>query len=132
MKKIIRIIVAIIIFVATYTFTFYIPGALIAFKYSWLPYVVAFLLSGIATWYYWTKSSEDNANKSIGDMMLKGGFLIGSISFILGFAGPMIFMPESNQGPLLGLFFTGPIGFVLGLVSGGIFGIIKKRKITSA
>jgi hypothetical protein len=27
----------------------------------------------------------------------------------------MVFKPEANQGPLLGIFITGPLGFVVGL-----------------
>ena len=37
------------------------------------------------------------------------------ICFLVGFVGPMIVTPSSNQGPLLGLFITGPAGMVLGL-----------------
>jgi len=45
-------------------------------------------------------------------------FLLGGIGFVAGFVGPMIFMPSANQGPLLGIFITGPGGFVLGLAYG--------------
>ena len=49
---------------------------------------------------------------------LKFGFVIGGISFLCGFFGPIIFMPSSNQGPLLGIFITGPLGFLVGCVIG--------------
>src|SRR4051794_39779269 len=49
---------------------------------------------------------------------LTGGMIIGSICFIAGFIGPIIFMPHSNQGPLLGIFVTGPFGFVAGTLIG--------------
>jgi len=49
-----------------------------------------------------------------------GGIALGLIGFILGFFGPMIFMPDSNQGPLLGIFITGPVGTVIGGVAGAI------------
>ena len=52
----------------------------------------------------------------------KGGCLLGGIGFIGGYVGPIVFMPESNQGPLLGIFITGPLGFVAGLVFGAIRG----------
>ena len=40
--------------------------------------------------------------------------MVGGIGFIIGFVGPMVFTPESNQGPLLGIFITGPLGFIIG------------------
>ena len=33
------------------------------------------------------------------------------------FVGPMLVMPEANQGPLLG-FLLGPLGFALGAIIG--------------
>lgn len=44
--------------------------------------------------------------------------VLGGIGFAAGFFGPMILRPEANQGPLLGIFITGPAGFVLGLLYG--------------
>jgi hypothetical protein len=37
-----------------------------------------------------------------------------------GFLGPMILAPEANQGPLLGIFITGPLGLVVGAIAGAI------------
>lgn len=51
-----------------------------------------------------------------------GGLIVGGIGFVAGFFGPIILVPNSIQGPLLGIFFTGPIGFVAGVVSGWIYG----------
>ena len=47
-----------------------------------------------------------------------GGSIGGGVAFTAGFFGPMFLSPNSNQGPLLGVFVTGPIGFILGLVTG--------------
>jgi hypothetical protein len=44
--------------------------------------------------------------------------LFGAIGFALGFFGPMILDPGANQGPLLGIFITGPLGFLGGLIYG--------------
>jgi hypothetical protein len=47
--------------------------------------------------------------------------MLGVTGFLIGFFGPMRFHPGANQGPLLGLFFTGPGGVLLGaLVGGGV------------
>jgi len=43
---------------------------------------------------------------------------IGLITFLIGYFGPIIFLPEANLGPLLGIFITGPLGFLLGGVIG--------------
>jgi hypothetical protein len=51
---------------------------------------------------------------------LKGGVILGILGFVGGFFGPMILTPDANQGPLLGIFITGPLGFVLGSVAGYI------------
>ena len=48
-----------------------------------------------------------------------GACCTGFIGFLAGFLGPMIFTPHSNQGPLLGILFTGPFGFVARAQCGG-------------
>lgn len=50
---------------------------------------------------------------------------LGAFGFVVGFAGPIIFIPDSNQGPLLGFFVTGPLGFLVGGIGGCIIGLIK-------
>lgn len=42
--------------------------------------------------------------------------LLGAAGFAAGLFGPMIFTPEANQGPLVGIFISGPAGAALGLV----------------
>ncbi|TIQ26486.1 MAG: hypothetical protein E5X48_33895 [Mesorhizobium sp.] len=59
--------------------------------------------------------------------MLKWGAILGIVGFLGGFVGPVIFTPEANQGPLLGIFITGPLGFVLGLVVGFVLRLLPTR-----
>jgi hypothetical protein len=47
--------------------------------------------------------------------VLMHAVVVGAIAFAAGFFGPIIFTPEANQGPLLGIFITGPLGFVFGM-----------------
>lgn len=47
--------------------------------------------------------------------------MVGGIGFAGGFFGPTIVTPEANQGPLLGIFITGPIGFVVGAMAGAVY-----------
>jgi hypothetical protein len=56
---------------------------------------------------------------------VRPAMLLGGIGFALGFFGPMIFVPGANQGPMLGIFITGPGGFVLGL----IVGVFRARRV---
>jgi hypothetical protein len=44
-------------------------------------------------------------------------------SFSAGFFGPMLLAPGANQGPMLGLFITGP----LGVVAGVMWGVLRAR-----
>jgi len=48
--------------------------------------------------------------------IIRTGILVGAIGFALGFLGPMVLDPTSGNGPLLGIFITGPGGFVAGIV----------------
>lgn len=50
--------------------------------------------------------------------------LLGAVGFLAGFFGPMLFVPEANQGPLVGIFISGPAGALLGLVLLGICAVI--------
>jgi len=43
---------------------------------------------------------------------------LGVTGFSCGYFGPLALSPDANQGPLLGIFITGPGGAVLGLVLG--------------
>jgi len=43
---------------------------------------------------------------------------LGAVGFACGFFGPIALVPEANQGPLLGIFITGPGGALFGLVAG--------------
>jgi hypothetical protein len=53
--------------------------------------------------------------------------ILGSIGFVLGFFGPILFTPNANQGPLLGIFIIGPLGFLFGFIGGIVFWIRKNK-----
>jgi hypothetical protein len=59
-----------------------------------------------------------------------GAVILGGVGFAAGFFGPIIFTPEANQGPLLGIFITGPLGCILGFVLGGLYGAWRQRRRT--
>jgi hypothetical protein len=54
---------------------------------------------------------------------LLGGLVLGGVGFALGFFGPLLITPEANQGPLLGIFITGPLGLIVGFFLGGRYAV---------
>ena len=123
-----RIILLIIVVIAAYYFIYWVPFSLLRFiEHRWIPNIISFLCAigiGIFVW----KKSEKISSSAISTILL-GAFSLGGIGFCLGFFGPIIFTPNSNQGPLLGIIITGPLGFFLGAISGLIYWLIKNKKI---
>ena len=58
--------------------------------------------------------------------------IIGAIGFSGGFFGPMIFTPDANQGPLLGLLITGPLGCAVGAAGGLVFSLRRRLNRSAA
>ena len=56
-----------------------------------------------------------------------GAAILGSIGFAAGFFGPMVFAPGANQGPMLGIFITGPGGALLGGLAGLFYRLNRDR-----
>lgn len=54
-------------------------------------------------------------------------FVFGGVCFALGFFGPMLLAPGANQGPLLGILITGPLGVVFGFAIGVIRELLGKK-----
>jgi hypothetical protein len=52
---------------------------------------------------------------------------IGGVCFAAGFFGPMVLAPGANQGPLLGILITGPLGVVLGFATGVVRELLGYR-----
>ncbi len=58
---------------------------------------------------------------------LRYAVLFGAVGLAAGFFGPMLLAPDANQGPMLGIFITGPLGFLAGLAFGAASTIWKGR-----
>src|SRR5271170_826125 len=88
------------------------------------------ILCGIAAAIYtWIVSAS--ASKDLVRCAVLTAFIVGGITFLAGFIGPIIFYPGSNQGPLLGFLFTGPIGFVAGALGGAAYGSVRAKREAS-
>lgn len=60
----------------------------------------------------------------------RGALIVGGIGFCAGFFGPMVFAPDANQGPLLGIFITGPLGALVGAIGGLVHGVRQRSPST--
>lgn len=108
--------------VATFNFVFWsgIPFILFSLHLPlWVGVLGSFLVAAGVAWYVWAYTASPPA--SLASSVLLGAFLAGGIGFSAGFFGPLLFTPSSrgNLAPLLGLFITGPLGFIFGAAMGG-------------
>jgi hypothetical protein len=53
---------------------------------------------------------------------------VGVVGFLAGFFLPLLLSPEANQGPLLGIFITGPGGAALGLAVGVVATLLRLNR----
>jgi hypothetical protein len=74
------------------------------------------LLMALAT-AFWIWRALGQREAGIAATIVTGAAIGAAIGFVLGFFGPMLIAPAANQGPLLGLFITGPAGALIGLVT---------------
>lgn len=127
MKNVTRALLTFLSLLSSFYFIYRFPFSLIPQSYApqAVKLVVSILLALAIGFYMWKKTEK--ISNGLATHIILGGIIIGSIGFILGFFGPIIFSPDSNQGPLLGIFITGPLGFLMGLVGGGIYWLIRVK-----
>jgi hypothetical protein len=80
--------------------------------------IQALLLTGAAFLLWFAALGNQSSERTKLARTLQIGAVVGGIALVAGFFGPLLFSPGSNQGPLLGIFITGPAGFVLGCIGG--------------
>ncbi|MEN2283393.1 hypothetical protein AAGF08_14705 [Algoriphagus sp. SE2] len=142
MNKLLRIVITLLAFLGAFYFSNWILVILVSVTFgietfpTWINILQSIISFGLALFLaktVWSKNTfSKNSSHSLGKYVLTGMISLGIIGFLIGFIGPLIFMPDANQGPLLGIFVTGPGGLVLGAVGGLIFGIIKNHKLKKA
>ena len=123
MKKSIRIIFSILGTLISYLciyFPFSIPILNFEKDTRHLVAIITAVLIGLFLWLI----TKDSSRKFINQLFITA-IIVGGIGFVIGFIGPIIFYPDANQGPLLGIFITGPLSFLVGLIGGGIYWRIK-------
>jgi len=77
---------------------------------------VAGLIAAFLGWFVLFADNPHERSRMVWTLVIGAG--IGLACFLAGFAGPIVFTPDANQGPLLGIFITGPLGFLAGCVAG--------------
>jgi len=128
MKLLIRGILTALTAVAAFYFVYWVGGALLTslgLSY-WIATLAAILAALAAGRYVWRRTGSFSGG--FASSVATGAIVIGAIGFVAGFFGPLVFVPEANQGPLLGIFLTGPAGFLLGAVAGGVYWLVQRKK----
>jgi hypothetical protein len=98
--------------------------------------VMTWLLQvGVAGWMGWTagrsvmrRGTPGEGEPGLGTAVAVGALSVGTVGFLLGFLGPMLLDPGANQGPLLGIFITGPLGLVVGAAAGAALHFKRTRR----
>lgn len=118
MTQMLRVVLTAATAIAAFFFTFWIGGVVLDLfgLPVWPIIAIAPVVAIVAGRFVWRGSDSPGLMQSVAE----GGVLVGAIGFIGGFFGPLILAPDANQGPLLGLFITGPLGAVIGAVGGGV------------
>jgi hypothetical protein len=127
MKTLFRLLLVVVSAVSTLYFVFWVVGAILMALHvpDWLSLVVSLVAAVAVGRYVWLHTASVQAGL-ISSIVL-GAVILGGVGFTGGFFGPIIFMPGANQGPLLGIFITGPLGFIFGAVGGAIYWFARGR-----
>ncbi len=129
-SSVVRVGLAVVVFVATFYFVYWVPFSLLpGGDHGVFAAVGSALCAAAATFVFWRNGrprARGPTARSLGSYAVAGALVVGGLGFIAGFFGPMLFTPEANQGPLLGLFVTGPAGVVLGAIGGLLVGRARR------
>lgn len=130
MHKLARILLLLVVVLAVYCFVYWLPFAFVAQEQrQWVASLTALLCAVLAGRFVWTRSADPGRSPLVA--MTYGALALGGIGFCVGFFGPLLLAPEANQGPLLGLFITGPLGFVLGAIGGFLYWLWHRDRSSS-
>jgi hypothetical protein len=132
MKTAVRVLVSVVAFLAVDCFVFWMSAGLLPGVNApfWASHLLGLACAAGAGWFVWTRW-VGMAGSGVGRVLscgLFGAIVVGAVGFSIGFFGPIIFTPSSNQGPLLGLFITGPAGFLLGGLGGLLYGMVARAE----
>jgi hypothetical protein len=121
-SSVLKLIAATLVFVAVLFFSYWmIFIQIMPDSEERLAGIAAFMSAAAVAWLAWR--GMNNPGRSILETTAAGAAAVGAIGFCGGFFGPMIFTPDANQGPLLGLLITGPAGGAIGAAGGLVYSL---------
>lgn len=127
MHNLARILLLLVVVPAVYYFVYWLPFAFVPLEQrQWVASLVSLLCAVLAGRFVWARSAQPGRSPLVA--MSYGALALGGIGFCAGFFGPLLLAPEANQGPLLGLLITGPLGFVLGAIGGLIYWLTHRDR----
>lgn len=121
-----RLALSVAAFFGAWLLAYFLTLMLIPDALGWLQPLVAL---GFAIWAgrrVWGQL-EDFRQSGLPVFVGTGALALGGLGFVGGFFGPMLLAPEANQGPLLGIFITGPLGAVLGALAGWVYWLRRRN-----
>jgi hypothetical protein len=125
MKSSTRMLLGVAVFIAVYFLCWPALLLLTGGHLGWLANVGALVLAILAARRTWVRTESGDMTPLFAAGL--GAATVGACGFAIGFVGPMILAPDANQGPLLGIFITGPLGAVLGAFGGYLVGRRRAR-----
>jgi hypothetical protein len=108
--------VAVLAFFGAFLVAWLLALALLPGGVAWAANLLALAAAFYVARQVWIGTAEGATSVPV--MAGLGAVTLGGLGFVAGFFGPMIFAPEANQGPMLGIFITGPAGVVIGAIAG--------------
>ena len=124
MSRFAKIVISGGVFVGVGIFSWAILALLLPASLAWIVSIFSFAAAIAAALYVWRRL--ETAGQGLFMTVVRWAAIAGGVGFCGGFFGPMIFVPESNQGPMLGILITGPAGFLAGGIAGLIYGLWRK------
>jgi hypothetical protein len=113
--------VAVLAFFGAFLVAWLLALAMLPTALAWAAGLLAFAAALYVARQVWNGTAEGAT--SIPVMAGLGAVTFGGLGFVAGFFGPMIFAPGANQGPMLGIFITGPAGVVIGAIAGAWYAL---------
>jgi membrane-bound metal-dependent hydrolase YbcI (DUF457 family) len=111
---------------------YWVPFAVLSVgEQYWIRNLVSALAALAIGWFIWNTTKAGSA-QGLASSIFSGAVMLGGIGFFGGFFGPIIFTPSANQGPMLGIFITGPLGFLIGAFGGLIYWLVRSKSADKA
>ncbi|MFN3717005.1 MAG: multidrug ABC transporter permease [Thiobacillus sp.] len=117
MSRPFRILASTAAFFGAWLLAFLLTLAVLPEALAWLQPILALAFAIWVTHRVW-QGLDVATDGSLAIHVGMGAAIVGGLGFVPGFFGPMIFAPEANQGPLPGIFITGPGGGMAGAITG--------------